>query len=122
MRLLLDTNVLIRWHTGKLRPAAIRSVQRAEVVFVSAITAWEIAMKRAAGKLRMDRLVEGIVTRDQFVPLAVSLRHGDLLRDLPLHHHDPFDRMLIVQALDQGLTILTADRAFELYRVPVEWV
>ncbi len=122
MRLLLDTNVLIRWHTGKLRPAAIRTVQRAEVVFVSVITAWEIAMKRAAGKLRMDRVVEDIVTRDQFVPLAVSLRHGDLLRDLPLHHHDPFDRMLIVQALDQGLTILTADRAFELYRVPVEWV
>jgi len=122
VRLLLDTNVLIRWHTGKLRPAAIRTVQRAEVVFVSAITAWEIAMKRAAGKLRMDRLVEDIVTRDQFVPLGVSLRHGDLLRDLPLHHHDPFDRLLIVQALDQGLTILTSDRAFELYRVAVEWV
>jgi PIN domain nuclease of toxin-antitoxin system len=122
VRLLLDTNTFIRWHSGKLRPAAIRTVQRADLVFVSAITAWEIAMKRTVGKLRMDRLVEDVVTRNQFLPLAVSLRHGDLVRDLPLHHTDPFDRMLIVQALDQGLTILTADRVFELYRVPVEWV
>ena len=122
MRLLLDTNVVIRWHAGKLRPAAVRTVQRAELVFVSAVTAWEIAMKRAAGKLRMDRLVEDIVTSNKFVPLPVSMRHGDLVRDLPLHHTDPFDRMLIVQALDEGLTILTADRAFEPYRVPVAWV
>ena len=122
MRLLLDTNVVIRWHAGRLRPAAVRTVQRAELVFVSAVTAWEIAVKRAAGKLRMDRLVEDIVTSNKFVPLPVSMRHGDLVRDLPLHHTDPFDRMLIVQALDEGLTILTADRAFELYRVPVAWV
>jgi len=122
VRLLLDTNVVIRWHAGRLRPAAVRTVQRAELVFVSAVTAWEIAVKRAAGKLRMDRLVEDIVTSNKFVPLPVSMRHGDLVRDLPLHHTDPFDRMLIVQALDEGLTILTADRAFELYRVPVEWV
>jgi len=122
VRLLLDTNVVIRWHAGKLRPAAVRTVQRAELVFVSAVTAWEIAMKRAAGKLRMDRLVEDIVTSNKFVPLPVSMRHGDLVRDLPLHHTDPFDRMLIVQALDEGLTILTADRAFEPYRVPVAWV
>ncbi len=121
MKLLLDTNVLIRWHAGKLRPAATRIMQRAELVFVSAVTAWEIAVKRAAGKLRMERLVEDVVASNKFVPLAVSLRHGDLVRVLPLHHTDPFDRMLIVQALDEGLTILTSDRAFELYRVPVVW-
>jgi len=122
VRLLFDTNAFIRWHTGKLRPAAVRTVQRAELVCVSAITAWEIAMKRTVGKLRMDRLVEDIISQNRFVPLAITLRHGDLLRDLPLHHHDPFDRMLIVQALDQGFTILTSDRAFEPYRVPVAWV
>ena len=88
---------------------------------VSAITAWEIAIKRAVGKLRMDDAVEDVVARNAFVPLSVTLRHGDLLRELPLHHADPFDRLLIVQALDEGLTILTADRAFEPYRVPVVW-
>jgi len=52
----------------------------------------------------------------------VTTRHGDRLRDLPPHHSDPFDRLLIAQALDEGLTILTSDRAFDPYRVPVAWV
>ena len=119
--MLLDTNAFLRWHAGKLRPAALRTMRRAELVVVSAITAWEIAAKRAVGKLTMDDTVEDVVARNDFLPLPVTLRHGDLLRDLPLHHHDPFDRLLIVQALDEGLTILTSDRAFEPYRVPVVW-
>lgn len=122
MRLLLDTNAFLRWHVGRLRPAALRTMRRAELVAVSAITAWEIATKRAVGKLKMDEAVEDIVARNDFFSLSVTVRHGDRLRDLPRHHADPFDRLLIVQALDQGLTILTADRVFELYRVPVAWV
>ena len=122
MKLLLDTNVFIRWHAGRLRPAAVRTVRRAELVVVSAITAWEIAIKQAVGKLKFADLVEDVVAQNGFLPLPATVRHGDLLRDLPLHHPDPFDRLLIVQALDEGLTILTSDRAFEPYRVPVEWV
>lgn len=122
MRLLLDTNALVRWHLEKLRPAAVRTVQRADLVFVSAISAWEIAIKQAVGKLELQDLVEDIVARNRFRSLPVTIRHGDLLRDLPRHHGDPFDRLLVVQALDEGLTILTSDRAFEPYRVPVAWV
>ena len=122
MKLLFDTNTLIRWHAGKLEPAVVRTVRRAELVAVSAVTAWEIAIKRAVGKLRMEDRVEDVVARNAFLPLGVTVRHGDLLRDLPLHHGDPFDRLLIVQALDEGLTILTSDRAFEPYRVPVVWM
>ena len=121
MRLLLDTNALVRWHLEKLRPAAVRTVRRAELVAVSAISAWEIAIKRALGKLKFADPVEQVVTENGFVALAVTVRHGDLLRDLPLHHADPFDRLLIVQALDEGLTILTSDRSFEPCRVPVVW-
>ena len=121
MRLLLDTNALVRWHLEKLRPAAVRTVRRAELVAVSAISAREIAIKRALGKLKFADPVEQVVTENGFVALAVTVRHGDLLRDLPLHHADPFDRLLIVQALDEGLTILTSDRSFEPYRVPVVW-
>jgi len=121
VRLLLDTNVLIRWHAGQVRPAVVRAVRRAELVAVSAITAWEIAIKRAVGKLKFRDPVDEIVAQNGFVALSVSVRHGDLLRDLPLHHLDPFDRLLIVQALDEGLTILTSDRSFEPYRVPVVW-
>ncbi len=122
MRLLLDTNALVRWHLGKLRPAAVRTVRRADVVVVSAISAWEIAIKGAVGKLELKDTVDDIVARNRFLPLPVTIRHGDLLRDLPRHHPDPFDRLLIAQALSEGLTILTSDRAFELYRVPVAWV
>jgi PIN domain nuclease of toxin-antitoxin system len=122
VRLLLDTNALVRWHLGKLRPAAVRVVQRAELVVVSAISAWEIAIKRAVDKLDLKDTVEAIVDRYRFLPLAVTIRHGDLLRDLPRHHADPFDRLLIAQALEEGLTILTSDRVFELYRVPLVWV
>jgi len=122
VKLLLDTNALVRWHLSKLRPAAARTVQRAEVVVVSAVSAWEIAIKRALGKLELKDPVEDILAQNGFVPLPVTVRHGDLLRDLPPHHGDPFDRLLIVQALEEGLTILTSDRAFEPYRVPVAWV
>jgi PIN domain nuclease of toxin-antitoxin system len=122
VKLLLDTNALVRWHLAKLRPAAVRTVQRADVVVVSAVSAWEIGIKRALGKLDVKDPVEDIVERNRFVPLPVTVRHGDLLRDLPLHHADPFDRLLIVQALEEGLTICTSDRAFEPYRVPVAWV
>jgi PIN domain nuclease of toxin-antitoxin system len=122
VRLLLDTNALIRWHLGKLRPAAVQTVTRAELVVVSAVSAWEIAVKRALGKLDLKDTVGDIVTRHGFLALAATVRHGDLLRELPLHHPDPFDRLLIVQALEEGLTILTSDRQFEPYRVPVVWV
>lgn len=122
MKLLLDTNALVRWHLRKLRPAAVRTMQRAELVVVSAISAWEIAIKQAVGKLELKDTVEEIAARNRFLPLPVTIRHGDLLRDLPRHHSDPFDRLLIAQALDEGLTILTSDRAFEPYRVPVVWV
>ena len=121
MRLLLDTNALVRWHLKKLRPAAVRTVERAELVVVSAISAWEIAIKQALGKLELKDTVEDIVEQNGFVTLSATIRHGDLLRDLPLHHPDPFDRLLIAQALDEGLTILTSDRSFEPYRVPVAW-
>ena len=122
MRLLLDTNALVRWHLDKLRPAAVRTVQRADLVVVSAVSAWEIAIKRAVGKLELKDPVEDIVAQNGFLALPATIRHGDLLRELPTPHGDPFDRLLIVQALDEGLTILTSDRAFEPYRVPVVWV
>jgi PIN domain nuclease of toxin-antitoxin system len=121
VRLLLDTNALVRWHAEELRPAAVRTVQRADLVVVSAVSAWEIAIKRAQDKLKFPDAVTDVVERYGFLPLPVTVRHGDLLRDLPMHHPDPFDRLLIVQALEEGLTILTSDRVFELYRVPVEW-
>lgn len=121
MKVLLDTNALLRWHLGQLGSAAVRTVTRAELVVVSAVSSWEIAIKRSLGKLRLDDPVEDLLALYGFLALPVTVRHGDLLRALPLHHPDPFDRLLIVQAQEEGLTILTSDRAFEPYRVPVVW-
>ena len=72
MRLLLDTNSFIQWHAGKLRPAAVRTVQRAELVVVSAVSAWEIAVKRALGKLDLKDTVEQIVARYGFLRLPAQ--------------------------------------------------
>lgn len=119
MRLLFDTSALIQWHAGELRPKAVRTVQRAGLVVVSAVSAWEIAIKRALGKLEFPDGVEDVAAAYGFHTLAVTVRHGDLLRELPNHHPDPFDRLLITQALEEGLTILTLDRQFEPYRVPI---
>ncbi len=121
MKLLLDTNALIRWHAGTLQAQAVRVVHEADVVAVSPVSAWEIAIKRALGKLRFNDLVEAVAERYGFQPISLTLRHADMVRQLPTHHADPFDRLLIAQALDDGFTILTSDRAFEPYRVPVIW-
>jgi PIN domain nuclease of toxin-antitoxin system len=121
VNLLLDTNAIIRWHAGTLRAPAVQVVERADVVAVSAVSGWEIAIKRALGKLRFGDALEAVADRYGFQPLPVTLRHADVLRELPGHHGDPFDRLLIAQALDEGFTILTSDRAFEAYRVPVVW-
>lgn len=119
MKVLLDTSALIRWHAGTLKPGAVRAVERADVVAVSAVSAWEIAIKRAIGKLRFHDTLEAVTDRYGFEPLAVTLRHADAVRDLPVHHGDPFDRLLIAQALEEGCTIVTMDRVFEAYRVPL---
>ena len=121
MKLLLDTSALIRWHNGTMKAGAVRSVQRADVVGVSAVCAWEIAIKRALGKLAFHERVEAVVNSYGFLPVPVTVRHADALQDLPAHHGDPFDRLLIAQALEEGMTIVTSDRAFEAYRVPVIW-
>ena len=121
MKLLLDTNALIRWHAGTLRAPAVSVVERADAVAVSPVSAWEIAIKRTLGKLRFGDAVEAVAERYGFDELPVTLRHADRLSDLPAHHSDPFDRLLIAQALEEGFTILTSDRAFEAYRVPVVW-
>lgn len=123
-RLLLDTQVFLWWLTdhpslGKRAKAAIADPQNQ--VFVSAATAWEISIKKALGKLEAPDDIRGIVREEGFVELPIGLRHGELAGLLPLHHRDPFDRMLIAQAKTEGLTIVTADEKFRLYRVKVLW-
>jgi PIN domain nuclease of toxin-antitoxin system len=121
VNLLLDTNALIWWVTGTPMANGVEvDIADPEVpVSVSPVSIWEIAIKQAVGRLRVDGRVIDHVEEGGFVPLPISLAHGERAGGLPLHHKDPFDRMLIAQAQLEGLTIVTRDLAFDAYEVPV---
>lgn len=122
MRLLLDTHVLLWWADKRSwlgAPARKAIEEPANLVVISAASAWEIAIKAAAGKLRVqDDLWPGALA-DGMVELPISAAHGQLAGRLPTHHRDPFDRMLVAQAMSEGLTVVTADGAFDPYDIAV---
>ena len=88
-------------------------------MFVSAVAVWEVAIKQSLGKLSAIPNLLDVVEESGFASLPVTLRHGVAAGALPLHHRDPFDRMLIAQAQIEELTIVTHDRAFADYDVAV---
>jgi PIN domain nuclease of toxin-antitoxin system len=104
-----------------LPPAVVERIQHADDVFVSAASAWEIAIKAALGKIVARAPLADAIRDYGFLPLAISVEHGDALRTLPPHHRDPFDRMLIAQAGVERLTIVSRDPAFVPYDVPLVW-
>lgn len=116
---LLDTNTLI-WATGnsaRLPTAHAGILAAQEGLVVSIVSFWEIAIKQSLGKLTIDGDVHAEVRNSGIPLLGVELAHVETVRNLPLHHRDPFDRMLIAQAQVEGLTILTSDRHFAAYAV-----
>ena len=120
MRLLFDTHVVLWWDAGTtLSLETIGLIEEAEQVYVSAVTGWEVAIKSALGKLRTRRTVSQAMEASGFVELPVYLRHAELVATLPWYHRDPFDRLLVAQALQEGLTLVTRDPIFERYGVPV---
>jgi PIN domain nuclease of toxin-antitoxin system len=120
MRLLLDTHVMLWWGEGAgLRPPTIALIEAAEQVLVSSVTGWEVAIKSSLGKLRTGRTVSQAIEASGFVELPVYLRHAEGVATLPWHHRDPFDRLLVAQALQERLTLVTRDRIFERYELPV---
>lgn len=113
MRLLLDTHVFLWVATDsrKLKAPAREFVRAASAVFVSSASIWEIAIKTALGKLQVDpeALVREIDVGG-FIELPVSARHAARVARLPPLHNDPFDRLLVAQALCEPLILLTADK------------
>lgn len=119
MRLLLDTSALIWWANDSpvLSRSARTAIMRAETVFVSAITAMELATKLRIGKLpEAALLVEEFDRRcadESFVLLPLSHRHALFAGTIPADHKDPFDRMLAAQAIIEDLAIVASDPAFD---------
>jgi PIN domain nuclease of toxin-antitoxin system len=116
----LDTHVLIWWDEGrKLAVEAQRAIADADSVYVSAASAWEVAIKAGLGRLRPTRTVEQAAEESGFLELPVSLRHAERVGRLPPHHRDPFDRLLIAQAEVEELILVTRDAVFARYGVEV---
>ncbi len=128
MRLLLDTCTFLWWMVDpdKLSPEVrLQLVDQSNEVVLSAVSGWEIALKYRLGKLPLDRqpsvLVTDAVGRLNISTLQVSMAHGIRSGELPLHHKDPFDRLLIAQAEIEGLTLISPDTAFAVYDVKTLW-
>jgi PIN domain nuclease of toxin-antitoxin system len=121
MTLLLDTHVLLWWlddptQLSKQAWKAIRDGRN--TVYVSAAAAWEIALKKAIGKLRAPDDLEAALDANGFLPLPITVPHALALRLLPEHHRDPFDRMLVAQALYEGFRLVSRDADIAKYPVP----
>ena len=117
-KLLLDTHTLL-WlmqDAAQLSSAARRLLQAAENVHVSSVPLWEVAIKRSLGKLKLDPgVLDAQLAASAVQPLPLTWAHAQRLHALPPHHGDPFDRMLVAQALCEPLHLLTHDAALAVY-------
>ena len=118
MSILLDTHIYIWWldDSKKLSKGARDLIQNTDIIYVSAISLVEMAVKIRLGKIEanMDHLTREI-SASGFKELPLMSTHAKILSTLPCHHRDPFDRMLIAQALSEPLHFLTADKALATY-------
>ncbi len=125
MRILLDTQLYL-WFladSSKLSKKARKTIAESDTVFVSAASIWEAAIKVGLGRLAvsMDDLLQGI-EGSGFLEMPITARHSALVSQLPSHHRDPFDRLLIAQAMHEPLRLLTADSFLQPYSDLVELV
>ena len=128
MKLLLDTHAFL-WWVGASRELSRKA--RSAVgsgrneCFVSMASAWEIAIKVSLGSLRvegaLDRFLPEQLAANGFQPLPVDLKHAARVAALPFQHRDPFDRLLVAQALEEELAVVTADPVFARYGVKRVW-
>jgi PIN domain nuclease of toxin-antitoxin system len=128
MRLLVDTQAFLWWvdDSSKLSRKARRAIAEPgnECLF-SLASCWEMAIKSSLAKLRLDQPIDTFIpaqlSANRFSLLEIGFRHTARVAKLPFHHRDPFDRLLVAQALEQGLTIVTSDPVFPKYGVKRLW-
>lgn len=124
MNLLFDSHALYWWMTEDDRlPLRVHAGVLAgeHTVSVSAASVWELEIKRSVGRLELVEDVAGDLAAAGFWSLAITFEHAVAAARLPLHHRDPFDRMLVAQARLEGLTLVTGDARMRRYDVPVLW-
>lgn len=122
MNLLLDTHVLLWWLDDPtlLSEQALTSIKdtKNEIV-VSVVSAWEIAIKKALGKLEAPNNLKQIVKDAGFTIMSINYEHVWQVKDLPFHHDDPFDRLLVSQTKVEKLMFVTRDSRLRTYNIPI---
>ena len=124
MAFLLDTHAFLWWLADDSRlPEGVRDLITAPEndVFVSAVTGWEISIKKTLDKLEAPDDLVSLFEEEGFQEIPVTFAHGQIAGQLPPIHRDPFDRMLVAQGLTQGLTVLTRDDNIPRYAVRTFW-
>jgi PIN domain nuclease of toxin-antitoxin system len=118
MKLILDTHILLWWlsNSSKLLPSELDLITNPDnLIFVSAAAAWEITVKRMIGKLDAPDDLPSVLAANDFIELPITIEHTQALHQLPPLHNDPFDRIMIAQALSENLTFITRDSKILLY-------
>ena len=128
MRVLLDTHAFLWWvgdDASLSRKARATIGDTSNECFISLVSVWEMAIKLSLGKLKLPEPIERFIPRqvlaNGFVQLGIDFRHASKVATLAFHHRDPFDRLLIAQALEEKLPIVTADPMFKRYEVTRIW-
>jgi len=127
VKVLLDTHALIWFQAGdrRLSKAARRAIEADDAeLLISAATVWEMAIKASLHRLKLSDPVDSYIAEkvgQGYRMLAVSWTHAATVEALPWHHRDPFDRLLVAQALTERCPVITKDRAFHKYGVEVVW-
>ena len=123
-RLLVDTHALLWWLADDLSLSLAARDAIADPnnePLVSAASVWEIAIKRSLGNLTAPDDLPDRIADEGFAWLPISAQHAWRVRDLPMHHADPFDRVLVAQAVIEGVPVITTDARFAEYGVDVRW-
>jgi len=125
---LLDTHVLLWWLQAdpRLSEAATKAIAESTTdAFVSVVSIWEIAIKAGLGRLEMPDDLEAFFDRhlsiNGFAVLPIQLRHAAAVRNLPNHHRDPFDRLLVAQVQAEDLRLISSDEQLDAYEIDVLW-
>ena len=128
MRLLLDTHAFLWWVLDDpqlSQPARIAIMNPENQLFFSAVSSWEISIKASLGKLALPKQPQQFfqqqLANNRFQRLPITVEHTVAIYQLPHHHRDPFDRLLIAQCLVEGLSLITNDGLIQQYAVPIVW-
>lgn len=122
MNLILDTHIILWWldNNAKLPEKYLKAISDSNnICFISSAVIWEISIKSALGKLEIPGNFTDILQAEGFSELPVSWNHAAMVRKLPFHHKDPFDRLIIAQTIIEDLTLLTVDKIISEYGVKI---